>query len=159
QYEDTVNASAQIEGAVVAADGDLFLTRQIDDSFAIVDVGAPDVEVMAANRPVGTSGSSGKVIVPRLTAYERTSIAIDPKNLPVDAEVPETTRVVRPAEKTGVVVTFNAKTESASALVQFVDARGAPLEPGLAGRTASAAEFVVGYDGEAYITGLAAANE
>lgn len=158
QYGDTVNASAQIEGAVVAADGDLFLTRQIDDSFAIVDVGVPDVEVMAANRPVATSGSSGKVIVPRLTAYEKTSIAIDPKNLPVDADVPETSRVVRPAEKTGVVVTFNAKAESASALVQFVDARNQPLEAGLAGRTENAAEFVVGYDGEAYITGLAATN-
>ena len=78
---------------------------------------------------------------------------------PVDAEVPETTRVVRPAEKTGVVVTFNAKPESASALVQFVDARNRPLEVGLAGRTASAAEFVVGYDGEAYITGLTTAND
>ncbi len=158
QYGDTVNASAQIEGAVVAADGDLFLTRQIDDSFAIVDVGAPDVEVMAANRPVGTSGSSGKVIVPQLTAYEKTSIAIDPRNLPVDADVPETSRMVVAAEKTGVVVAFNAKAEGASALVQFVDSRNQPLEPGLAGRTASAAEFVVGYDGEAYITDLAATN-
>lgn len=159
QYDHTVNASAQIEGAVVAADGDVFLTRQVDDSFAIVDVGAPDVEVMAANRPVGTSGSSGKVIVPRLTAYERTRIAIDPQNLPVDADVPETSRMVLPADKTGVVVAFKAKAESASALVQFVDRRNQPLEAGLAGRAEGATEdFVVGYDGEAYITRLAATN-
>ncbi len=159
QYGDSANAAAQISGAVVATGGDLFLTRQIDDSFVVVDVGTPDVEVMAANRPAGRSGQSGKVIVPRLTAYEKTRIAIDPTNLPVDADVPETSRVVRPADKTGVVVTFRAKAESAAARVQFVDADNQPLEPGLSGSTeAGQSEFIVGYDGEAYVTGLGSLN-
>jgi outer membrane usher protein len=160
QYDDNVNAAVQVEGAVVAADGDVFLTRRIDDSFAIVDVGAADVEVSAANRPIGMSGRSGKVVVPKLTAYEKTRIAIDPQNLPVDADIPETSRIVRPADKTGVVVAFKAKAEGTSALVQFTDAAGRPLEAGLAGwLAASNAEFIVGYDGEAYISGLAATNQ
>lgn len=160
QYDDTVNAAMQIEGAVVAADGEVFLSRRIDDSFAIVDVGAPDVEVSAANRAIGTSGRSGKVVVPKLTAYEKTRIAIDPQNLPIDADVPETSRIVHPADKTGVVVAFNTKAEGTSALVRFVDAAGQPLAAGLAGRlAASNGEFIVGYDGEAYISGLTAANQ
>ncbi len=159
QFGDTANAAAQLSGAIVVADGDTFLTRQIDSSFAVVDVGAPDVEVTAANRSVGTSGRSGKMIVTRLTPYEKNRIAIDPKNLPIDADIPETSRIVVPADKTGVLVTFNAKAEGRSALVQFVDARNHPLEVGLAGRTdAGKSEFIVGYDGESYITGLAAAN-
>lgn len=159
QHDDHLNAAAQLEGAVVAADGDVFLTRQIDDSFVIVDVGAPDVEVTAANRFAGVSGRSGKVVVPRVTAYEKTRVAIDPKNLPVDADIPETSRIVTPAERTGVVVAFNARTESASALVQFVDAARQPLAAGLGGRLAATnAEFIVGYDGEAYLTGLGPTN-
>jgi outer membrane usher protein len=160
QYDDTVNAAAQIAGAVVAADGDVFLTRRIEDSFAIVDVGASGVEVSAANRTIGTSGYSGKVVVPSLTPYEKTRIAIDPTSLPVDADIPETSRVVLPADKTGVVVAFKAKAEGASALVQFVDGNRQPLEAGLGGElTASNADFIVGYGGEAYISGLLANND
>jgi outer membrane usher protein len=159
QYGDAVNAAAQVSGAVVAADGDLFLSRQIYDSFAIVDVGAPGVEVIAANRTAGLSGRSGKLVVPRLTAYEKNRIAVDPKNLPVDADIPETSRIVVPADKTGVVVSFNARANGKSALVQFVDAGDRLLEAGLAGRIdAGNAEFIVGYDGEAYITRLGSAN-
>ena len=159
QYGDTANFAVQMRGAVVAEDGDVFFSRQIDDSFAIVDVGAPDVEVTAANRPAGKSGRSGKVIVPRLNSYEKNRIAIDPTNLPVGADIPETSRVVVPSDKTGVVVAFNARVDGRSALIHFIDAKNRPLEAGLVGRAeASASEFIVGYDGEAYLTDLAAMN-
>jgi len=159
QYGDTANFAAQMSGAVIAAGGDVFLSRRVDDSFAIVDVGAPDVEVTAANRPVGKSGRSGKAIVPRLNPYEKNRIAFDPENLPVDADIPETSRIVVPADKTGVVVAFNTRLDGRSALIHFVDAEHRPLEAGLAGRIeANAAEFIVGYDGEAYLTDLAAVN-
>jgi outer membrane usher protein len=158
QYGKATSGAAQMRGALVAADGDIFLSRQIDDSFAVVDVGAPDVEVSAGNRPVARSNRSGKAIVPRLNSYEMNRISIDPTNLPVDADVPETSRIVVPAEKTGVVVDFNVKGETRSALVQFVDNNRRPLDAGLAGRIGSS-EFIVGYDGEAYLTDLAPTNE
>ncbi|WP_119392981.1 fimbria/pilus outer membrane usher protein [Taklimakanibacter lacteus] len=159
QYGRSVNLAAQLRGSVIAAGGDVFFAREIDDSFAVVDVGAPDVEVSAANRPVGRSGRSGKVIVPRLSAYERNRIAIDPANLPVDADIPETSRIVVPADKTGIVVSFRAKADGRAALVRFIDAGGRPLDAGLAGRSAEGGEeFIVGYDGEAYLTGLSPSN-
>ena len=159
QYGDATTLAAQMRGSIIAAGGDVFLAREIDDSFAIVDVGAPDVEVSAANRPVGLSGRSGKVIVPRLSAYEKNRIAIDPEDLPVDADIPETSRIVVPADKTGIVVSFKAKADGRAALVQFIDATSRPIEVGLAGRLAGGAEdFIVGYDGEAYLTGLAEKN-
>ena len=157
QYGGAANLAVQMRGAIVTAGGDVFLSRQIDDSFAIVDVGAPDVEVTAGNRPVGRSGLSGKVIVPRLNSYERNRIAIDPTNLPVDADIPETSRIVVPAERTGVVIAFDTNADSRSALVQFVDVDHRPLEAGLAGRLGEK-EFIVGYNGEAYLTDLAARN-
>ena len=40
------------EGAIVAAGGGVFFANRIDDAFAIVDAGAPGIEVSYENRPV-----------------------------------------------------------------------------------------------------------
>ena len=81
------------------------------------------------------------------------------ENLPIGADIPETSRVIVPSDKTGVVVAFNARADGRSALIHFVDAQHRPLEAGLAGKMeASGAEFIVGYDGEVYLTDLADVN-
>ena len=46
----------------------------------------------------------------------------------------------------------------AGAIVKFVDAAGKPLKTGLAGKLNSEADFVVGYDGRAYLENLTASN-
>jgi outer membrane usher protein len=48
---------------------------------------------------------------------------------------------------------------TAAALVTFVLKNGSFVSAGAAGRTAGGAEFVVGYDGQAFIKNLAAAND
>lgn len=87
----------RLDGAVVAAGGGVFLSRRINDSFAVVDAGAPGVEVRAENRPVGQTGRGGKLLVPDLRAYEPNRLSIDPTNLPVDAVVSSTHQTIRPA--------------------------------------------------------------
>src|SRR5690606_29090360 len=44
QVRDSVQAHAQLGGAVIFADGDVFLANRVHDAFAVVDAGAPGVE-------------------------------------------------------------------------------------------------------------------
>ncbi len=92
-----------MDGAIAVAGGGVFATNRIDDAFAVVDVGAPDVDVQFQNRPVGKTDGQGRILVPGLNSYEPNTVSIDPKNLPVDADVPATKEVVVPADRSGVV--------------------------------------------------------
>lgn len=159
QYDDDFRATAQVDGAIAVAGGGVFATNRIDDAFAVVNVGTPDVDVQFQNRPVGKTNRQGKIIVSDLKSYEPNTVSIDPSKLPVDADVPATKEVVVPADRSGVVVEFGVSEKAAAALVSFADASGAPLQAGLSGHMEGASEsFVVGYDGEAYIRGLQARN-
>ncbi|MER9295293.1 fimbrial biogenesis outer membrane usher protein [Mesorhizobium sp. M0621] len=159
QYDKDVRATAQMDGAIAVAGGSVFATNRIDDAFAVVDVGTPGVEVERQNRPVGETDSRGRILVPDLNSYEASTISIDPKNLPVDADVPATKETVVPADRSGVVVKFGVSQIPAAALVTFVDSSGAALEAGLKGKLDGASEeFVIGYDGQAYVRGLAPHN-
>ncbi|MGD9804993.1 MAG: fimbria/pilus outer membrane usher protein [Hyphomicrobiaceae bacterium] len=159
QHDSDVRATASADGALAFVGGGVFATQRLNDAFAVVDVGAPDVEVRAHNRLVGTTDRWGRVLVPNLHSYEANTIAIDPSNLPVDAAVPSTREVVVPAGAGGIVVKFGVSEQSLSALVGFVDPSGTPLKVGSIGRLDSAEdEFVIGYDGEAFLDKLAPAN-
>jgi outer membrane usher protein len=151
--------SGELSGALAVADGGVFLANAVEDSFAIVDAGAPDVPVLSQNRLVGTTGGNGKLLVPGLTAYEKNRISIDPAKLPLDRVVENTSANVTPARGSGVVVAFGNRTEGGTALVTLRDEAGEflPLaSTGTAG--ADAPEFVVGYDGSALIEGLGDEN-
>ncbi|TDW20215.1 outer membrane usher protein [Rhizobium azibense] len=159
QYDSDFRATAQMDGAVAVAGGDVFATNRIEDAFAVVDVGTPGVDVQQQNRPVGKTNGSGRILVPNLNSYEPNTVSIDPKNLPVDADVPATREVVVPADRSGVVVKFGVSDAPEAALVTIKDKNGAPLQAGLSGKLQGAGdEFVIGYDGQAYIRGLAARN-
>ncbi|GGD27611.1 fimbrial biogenesis outer membrane usher protein [Aureimonas glaciei] len=160
QSGDLFRATAQMDGAVVAAGGDLFFSRPIEDSFAIVDVGAADVEVSQENRAVGRTNARGKLLLPRLRAFEKNQISIDPGDLPLDTALNATRQVVVPVDRSGVVVAFAAAAKGGAALVSFTDAAGEALPLGAIGRLGADGEaFVIGYDGQAYVDGLSAANE
>src|SRR5690606_20650394 len=116
--------------SVVVAGGGVFLSRRIDDAFAVVDAGAPGVEVSAENRPVGRTGRSGKILVPDLRAYEANSVSIDPAALPLDAAVGVTKQTVRPAHRAGARVDFGVEASAREALIALVGGDGRPLEVG-----------------------------
>ena len=159
QYNDELRATASVDGALVYAGGGVFATNRIHDAFAVVDVGAPDVEVRYQNRPVGSTDPWGRILVPNLQSYEANEISIDPTNLPVDADIPTTKEVVVPQHGAGVVVGFGVSQGNQSALVAFVDSRGVPIKPGSSVRIDGVSEeFMVGYDGETFLRNLTARN-
>ena len=157
--DDNTSIGLRAEGAVVLAGGGFFLSNRIDDSFAVVDAGAPGVEVEVENRPIGKTGRSGKILVPDLRSYEPSSISIKTDALPIEAEVPSTREVVTPAYNTGVTLDFNVNTAPSNAIVYLVSSSGEPIDVGLnAVLHATDETFVVGYDGMVYLSGLSAQN-
>ncbi|MGX5850724.1 fimbria/pilus outer membrane usher protein [Mesorhizobium sp. PL10] len=159
QFDKDFRVTGQMDGAIAVAGGGVFATTRIDDAFAVVDVGTPDVEVLHQNRPVGKTDSRGRILVTGLNSYELNTVSIDPKNLPVDADVPATKETVVPADRNGVVLKFGVSEAAQAALVTLIDASGTPLEAGLSGRLDGGKEdFVVGYDGQAYVKGLSRQN-
>jgi outer membrane usher protein len=152
---------ATAQGAVAAMDGELFAANTIADSFAVVDAsGTAGVPVLLENRPVGATGPDGLLLVPDLRSFEANRLAIDPDTLPMDVSVGDISRLVRPQDRSGVVVRFAVRRHR-GALLRLVDGAGMALPVGSIARlreTPLGHEVAVGYDGEVFITGLAVRN-
>jgi outer membrane usher protein len=146
-------------GAVVVADGDLFLTRRIGDAFSIVDVGHPNIEVFSQNRPVGKTGRNGKILITDMVPYHKNKVQIETDGLPINTEVAQTEAETVVARNSGSIVSFRVATDINAAVVVFKFGDGTLVPAGsivkLNGRDE---EFVVGYDGRAYLTGLQPKN-
>ncbi len=158
--DDAVNGNVAVEGAAVVAGGGVFLSRQIYDSFAVVDVGAPGIAVQHENRFAGKTGAGGKLLLPDLRAFQKNKIAIDVTNLPLNAAIPESEAIVVPRGMSGVVLDFGVKADAASAIVILTDAKGDYLPEGSEVMLEGAAEpTIMGYDGQVYLEGLVSSNK
>jgi outer membrane usher protein len=158
-YGESVTGSAEVNGAIVASGGGIFLTHRIDDAFAVVDVGVPNVDVFHENRRVATTDSSGRALVTGLRSYETAKISIDPLSLPVDAQLPEAEVKVTPADRNGIAVNFNVDGSANAALVVLRAPDGKFLSAGSVGRIeGKGEEFIVGYDGQAFVSNLSDTN-
>ncbi|MDR3532445.1 MAG: fimbria/pilus outer membrane usher protein [Rhodopila sp.] len=145
----------EAQGALSFADGGLFPSNTINDSFAVVDTdGVKGIHVLNENREVGTTDSAGRLLVPDLRSYDLNHIAIDPVDVPMDAMVPTTEQNVRPQDRSGVVVRFPVQT-SHGALLRLVDKAGGPIAIGSTATLATTGVTVpVGYGGEAFVQDL-----
>jgi len=150
---------AETQGALSVADGALFASNTIYDSFAIVNTGGmPHVHVLQENREVGRTGSSGRLLVPDMRAFDLNHITIAPTDIPPDSTIDESAREVRPQDRSGVVIRFPVKV-SHGALLRMTNEAGVPLPVGSTAKLrATGALFPVGYDGEAYIQDLELKN-
>jgi outer membrane usher protein len=158
QGNNGVLGSAIIEGAVATLGGGVFFANRIDDAFAVVETGVPGVEVFDQNRSVGVTDSAGRILVPGLQSYQHNKIAMDTSKLPVDADIATSESIVTPADRSGVRVNFAVQTNIRPAVVVFKAPNGEPLAAGARGQVEGGENFVVGYDGQAYIKNLVSEN-
>jgi len=146
---------ALADGGIAVTDGEWFLSRRIDQSFAVVDTGAlTGIGILKDNQPVGTTDGGGKLLVPNLRAYEKNPIGIEERDLPLDAVLPLLTQKVVPAYRSGVVVSFPLE-RTRRALLNVVQEDGSPVPPGASAAVeGQEAHFPVGRDGRLYLEGL-----
>lgn len=140
-------------GSVAMMDGQMFATRQIDDSFAVVKVGDyADVNVLRDNQPVTRTGNSGYAFVTGLRGYDRNRISVDQADLPFDAEIDRLDINVTPAMRSGVVVDFPVR-RMRSATARLIDESGKPIGPGTPVTLIEEAKrSAVGYDGKIFVS-------
>lgn len=158
QSGDQGRVTGSIEGSVVAAGGGVFLANRVDDAFAVVKAGGPNVDVSVNSRRVATTNSRGRALVPYLESYRNNRISIDPANLSFDLQPEQTQALVVPADRSGAVVDFGVRKVDA-AIVSLTGPDGKALPLGAVVQLDGAAQpTVVGYDGRAYLTGLSSRN-
>lgn len=152
--------SIQSRGALSLIDGSVFASSTINDSFAVVDTaGLAGVHVLHENRIAGVTNGKGQLLVPDLRGFDINYLAIDPADIPADATLNVATREVRLPDRSGIVLRFAVKVSHA-ALVRMLDTAGTPVPVGsTATLQATGVTVPVGYDGEAYVEGLAAHNQ
>jgi outer membrane usher protein len=154
----TVRVGAQ--GGLVLMDGQAFMSRRVEDSFALVEVaGYPDVGVGFQGSSLTRTDKNGVALLPRLLPYQSNSIRLDPSELPINAELDTIEQIAIPAGRSAVKIIFPVRS-GRGALIKIVLDDGEPAPAGaeieLAG---DKQEFFVARRGEAFITGLQAQNK
>jgi outer membrane usher protein len=146
-------------GGFVAADGHVFATRRVDQAFAIAEVaGYPDIGMGLGSNVLTRTNADGIALIPNLFPYQNNSVRIDPKDLPVSAEIESIEILTVPGWRSGVKVKFPVRSGRGALLrVTFDDGEPAP-----AGATVEVegdkAQFYVARRGEAFVTGLQTTN-
>jgi outer membrane usher protein len=137
---------ARMDGALVFMGAPMLASDRIDAAFAVVDVGAPDVEVHHQNRPIGRSDRRGRLIATNLQPYEPNAISIDVDGLPIHLFASTTTRAVSPPYGAGARVRFGIEPTGAPIAIALQLPDGRPAPAGAIARVAGET-LVVGYDG------------
>ena len=155
QNQDVTTTRLNAMGGIAVLDGDVFLSRSIDQSFAVARIpDYPNVTVLADNQPAGRTNASGDALIPGLRAYDNNIISIDQHDLPLDAEISTLKLDAVPSYRSGLVLKFPIKHSRGATLTIHLES-GKPLPVGASvqevGKTES---YTTGYDGEVYVVGL-----
>ena len=151
-------AAVDASGAIVLMDGNVSATRQVGNGFALVSTGAPGIQVLHENRPLGRTDNKGYLLVSNLVPYAGNLISVDTLDLPADTRLTATSQSVVPRAMAGVLVRFPVEKYTAASVIVH-DASGKPFPPGIrvvdmhSGRAT-----VMGYDGIVFIDALRASN-
>jgi outer membrane usher protein len=152
-----VDARAGARGSFGIVGGAAFASRPIGQgSFAVVEVPAmPGVPVRLSNQVVAHTDANGRAFVPGLLPWQKNDLEIDAADLPMDADVAETTRQVVPWARAGEVVTF-AVTRSRQLLLVLQQPGGRPVPVGTRVSLDDGQVFEAGARGEVWMAGLPA---
>ncbi len=144
--------SAYVSGSLTFLDHRLNATRQIDGSFAMVDLGGlGNVPIYVENQLTTHTDSSGKAILYNLRPYEANRISVDPADLPLDTTIGSASAIVAPPYRSGIVVRFPIE-RTRGATMHLVTPDGKPVPVGAIVDFKGSA-FPVVLDGLVYVTG------
>lgn len=151
---------ADLQGSLVWMEGQWMAANRIDDAFVLIDTsGYPGVPVRFENQLIGTTGPSGRLLVPWATSYYPAKYEIDTLNLPANVSAPKLEQHMAVRGRSGALLKFPVR-KIMAASIQLVTPLGQPIAMGAEVRhVESAAEAVVGWSGRTYLEGLGARNE
>jgi outer membrane usher protein len=152
-----------VAGSVAFAGNAWGFSRQISDSFAIVQMGAPvpGVSVLSNSQEIGVSSASGQVISPFVTSFYDSQISINEQDIPMQYAMQKNIYKVRPAYRGGIEVNFGLRRVQGldGVLRMRVGANTPTADNRLVTLTQGGQleqEFQVGREGHFYIENIAA---
>lgn len=116
-----------MQGALTWVGGYAAATRPVYDSFAQLQVvpALEGIRVYQNNREIGRTPASGRLLVPNLGSFHDNTLAIEPRDIPIEYAIEAVSRVISPPFRSGSLVTFPVlKIQAVSArLLQRVDGK------------------------------------
>ena len=141
-------------GGFAVVDGDLYASRKLDDSFALVSVpDHPDVRVYRDNIEVARTDDSGQALVTGLLPYEANRLRLDIEDIPIGSALSGDTLEVTPGYRGAVAAAFDVKSSTARILIlRQPDGTTVPAGAAVSGDGLEEQAFV-GFDGLAFLIG------
>jgi outer membrane usher protein len=97
-------------GAIVGIGGNVFATRPVEDSFALVRVpGVEGVRTFASHQEIGKTGRRGDLLVPDLQPYYGNVLNIADGDIPLQYAVPDVGVTLAPPYRGGAVAVFDVQ--------------------------------------------------
>ncbi len=158
-YQNENIIRGQAAGGFAVMRNKVFLSREITDSFGIVQVGHyPDVRIYAFNQPVAKTDRDGMALIPRLLPYQNNPIRVEEADLPLNARIDALQLDAVPYFRSGILLDFPIKPLD-GVVLEITLENGQAMPAGATVRVVGAEqEFPVGLRGQAYVTGLTQQN-
>lgn len=155
RFEGTESVRAGTSGGMAFIGNRLFLSRRVDESFAVVRLpGFAKVRVTADNQEVARTDQRGDAIITRLRPYDDNRLGIEQLDLPLDTEIGALTLSAVPYYRSGLLVQFPVRHIRAATL-HILLPDGSPLPMQAVVHVNNDAEsFPVGMGGELYLRNL-----
>jgi outer membrane usher protein len=153
--ESTTTLSAM--GAIVGIGGNVFATRPVQESFALVRVpGVEGVRAFASHQEIGKTGRRGDLLVPDLQPYYGNLLNIADGDIPLQYSVPDVGMTLAPPYRGGALAVFDVQRVQ-RVLGKIVSSDDRPLAYGELTVTSAGGQAYgspVGNDGSFYFENL-----
>ncbi|WP_294902019.1 fimbria/pilus outer membrane usher protein [Tatumella sp. UBA2305] len=168
RYNHQDNYYTSLSGAVGIFMGHAYATRELGDSFAIVDTaGVPDIPVYLQHRLAGKTDKNGTMFLNDLDPYFKNDITIGVLNLPEDFRALYTEQEVIPKSGGGAVAAFSIyRTHALLITGKQQDGAALPFaaEVGVSDKqghlpATGTTHTIVGYEGNIYLEDPPASGE
>jgi outer membrane usher protein len=127
---DRGHASLTATGGLVLIGGDVYLTRPVQDSYALIRVpGVAGVHGTMSNQVMGTTNRKGDLLIPSLLHYYGNRVGIDDKDIPLDHDIGTTEKIIAPPFRGGAIVSFPVRRVLSVAGTVVIDNQGSTILP------------------------------
>ena len=149
-----------VNGGMVVADRNLFVTRRVDSSFALAEIeGYGDIGVGIGGNMLTRTNSKGVALITNLMPYQNNSIRLDPRELPMSAEIASIEQLAVPAYRSAVKISFPVRSGRGALISIELDDGDVVPAGAIAWIEGDDQEFYVARRGQAFITGLQPRNQ
>lgn len=149
-----------VNGGVVLTDSNLFVTRRVGRSFALAEIeGYDNIGIRLGGNIQTRTNAKGVALIPNLMPYQNNYIRLDPRELPISAEIDSIEQVAVPAYRSAVKVMFPVRTGRGALITVELDDGDVAPAGAIVQIEGDDQEFYVARRGQAFVTGLQPQNK